>query len=306
MLAIDIGGTKLAAALVDPAGEVRAERRTPTRADTASADEIFAALAELADEVVGDHQIRGVGVGCGGPMQWPAGRVSPLNIAAWRDFPLRERLAERFPGLPVRLHNDAVCVAAGEHWRGAGRGSRNLLGMVISTGVGGGLVLGGRLVDGKSGNAGHIGHVIVAPDGPQCVCGAQGCLEAVARGPAVVRWARDQGWTAPPTAGGPELVADATAGDQIAIAALERAGRAAGIAIASATALCDLEVVSIGGGLSAAGSLLMRPLQDAVRRHARLEFARGVRVVQAQLGQSAGLVGAAALVLMEDRYWSAD
>jgi len=306
VLAIDIGGTKLAAALVDPAGEVRAERRTPTRADTASADEIFAALAELADEVVGDHQIRGVGVGCGGPMQWPAGRVSPLNIAAWRDFPLRERLAERFPGLPVRLHNDAVCVAAGEHWRGAGRGSRNLLGMVISTGVGGGLVLGGRLVDGKSGNAGHIGHVIVAPDGPQCVCGAQGCLEAVARGPAVVRWARDQGWTAPPTAGGPELVADATAGDQIAIAALERAGRAAGIAIASATALCDLEVVSIGGGLSAAGSLLMRPLQDAVRRHARLEFARGVRVVQAQLGQSAGLVGAAALVLMEDRYWSAD
>jgi glucokinase len=306
VLAIDIGGTKLAAALVDPTGEVRAERRTPTRADTASADEIFAALAELADEVVGDHQIRGVGVGCGGPMQWPAGRVSPLNIAAWRDFPLRERLAERFPGLPVRLHNDAACVAAGEHWRGAGRRSHNLLGMVISTGVGGGLVLGGRLVDGKSGNAGHIGHVIVAPDGPLCVCGAQGCLEAVARGPAVVRWARDQGWAARPAAGGPELVADATAGDRVAVAALERAGRAAGIAIASATALCDLEVVSIGGGLSAAGSLLMGPLQDAVRRHARLEFARGVRVVRAQLGQSAGLVGAAALVLAADRYWSAD
>ncbi len=305
MLAIDIGGTKLAAALVDPDGEVLAERRTPTRADTASADEIFAALAGLADEVVGDHQIRGVGVGCGGPMAWPVGRVSPLNIPPWREFPLRERLAAHFLGRPVRLHNDAVCVAAGEHWRGAGRGSRNLLGMVISTGVGGGLVLDGRLVDGERGNAGHIGHVIVAPDGPQCVCGAQGCLEAVARGPAVVRWARDQGWTAPPTAGGPELVADATAGDRIAIAALERAGRATGIAIASATALCDLEVVSIGGGLSAAGSLLMGPLQDAVRRYSRLEFALGVRVVQAQLGQSAGLVGAAALVLMEDRYWSA-
>ncbi len=306
VLAIDIGGTKLAAALLDADGRVLTDRRTPTRADTASAEEIYASLTQLADDVAGGRPITGVGVGCGGPMEWPAGRVSPLNIPAWLGFPLRERLAEHFPGLPVRLHNDAVCVAAGEHWRGAGRGSRNLLGMVISTGVGGGLVLDGRLVDGESGNAGHIGHVVVEPDGPSCVCGGQGCLEAVARGPAVVRWARDHGWAGPPGASGPELVTDATAGDPVAIAALHRAGRAAGIAIASATALCDLEVVSIGGGLSAAGDLLMAPLLDAVRRYARLPFARGVRVVSAELGQSAGLVGAAALVLAADRYWSAD
>lgn len=306
MLAIDIGGTKLAVALVGPDGSVLADRRTPTRADRASAEEIYATLTRLADDVVVGGPLVGVGVGCGGPMEWPAGRVSPLNIPAWRGFPLRDRLADHFAGLPVRLHNDAVCVAAGEHWRGAGRGSRNLLGMVISTGVGGGLVLDGRLVDGESGNAGHIGHVVVEPDGPPCVCGGLGCLEAVARGPAVVRWAREHGWAGPPDASGPELVTDATAGDPVAVAALCRAGRAAGLAIASATALCDLEVVSIGGGLSAAGNLLMAPLRHAVRRYARLPFARGVRVVPAELGRSAGLVGAAALVLAGDRYWSAD
>ena len=296
----------MAAAAVDSDGAVLAERRTPTRADSASAEELFATLTQLADAVVGGRPLTGVGVGCGGPMEWPAGRVSPLNIPGWRRFPLRQRLAERFPGLPVRLHNDAVCLAVGEHWRGAGRGSRNLLGMVISTGVGGGLVLDGRLVDGSTGNAGHIGHVVVEPDGPPCVCGGQGCLEAVARGPAVLHWAREHGWAALPEADGRALVTDATAGDPVATAALERAGGAAGIAIASATALCDLEVVSVGGGLSAAGELLMAPLRDAVRRHARLDFARGVRVVPAQLGQSAGLVGAAALVLAGDRYWSAD
>jgi glucokinase len=306
VLAIDIGGTKLAAALVGADGVVLAERRTPTSADVASAEELFATLAQLTEAVMGGRRLVGVGVGCGGPMEWPAGRVSPLNIPGWRGFPLRQRLAEHFPGLPVRLHNDAVCVAAGEHWRGAGRGSRNLLGMVISTGVGGGLVLDGRLVDGGSGNAGHIGHVVVEPDGPPCVCGGQGCLEAVARGPAVLHWARKHGWAGTPRAGGQQLVSDATAGDPVATTALQRAGRAAGIAIASATALCDLEVVTIGGGLSAAGELLMAPLRDAVRRYARLDFARGVRVVRAELGQSAGLVGAAALVLAGDRYWSAD
>lgn len=305
VLAIDIGGTKMAAALVAPDGRLLVERRTPTPSGTAGAEDLFGALVSVCDDVTGDASLIGVGVGCGGPMEWPAGRVSPLNIPCWRGFPLRERLAERFAGLPVRLHNDAVCVAAGEHWQGAGRGTSNMLGMVISTGVGGGLVLDDRLIDGGSGNAGHIGHVVVDPEGPDCVCGGRGCLEAIARGPAVVRWAREHGWSALEPASGPELVAAATAGDPVAAAALQRAGRAAGIAIASAASLCDLEVVSVGGGLSAAGDLLMAPLQDAVRRYARLSFSSRVTVTRAHLGSAAGLVGAAALVLVEDRYWSA-
>ena len=306
ILAVDIGGTKMAAALVDPGGRVGRPRRVNTphgpRADAAA---LWRTLTGLVRSVVGDDgAIGGVGVGCGGPMSWPAGEVSPLNIAGWRGFPLREQLSELFPKVPVRVHNDAVCVAVGEHWRGAGRGVHNLLGMVVSTGVGGGQVLGNRLVDGASGNAGHIGHVVVDPDGPDCVCGGRGCLEAIAAGPPLAAWAQEQGWHAATGNSARELADDAARGHEVAVRALERAGTALGVAIASATHLCDLDVVAIGGGLSQAGPLLLDPLELAFRRHARMDFARDVRVVPAELGQHAGLVGAAALILCGERYWS--
>ncbi|WP_068927225.1 ROK family protein [Planobispora rosea] len=357
VLAVDIGGTKLAAALIGSGGDVQVAERvaTPPGGDART---LWKALDGLISSVTGDTPVAGVGIGCGGPMTWPEGAVSPLNMPGWRAFPLRDRLAARFPGVPVRIHNDAVCVAAAEHWRGAGRGSANMLGMVVSTGVGGGLILGGRLIDGGSGNAGHIGHVVVDPDGPVCECGGRGCLEAVARGPGLAAWAVGQGWTpgraggagpataavpagpstaaspaagppitASPTSGAPtagaptsgahapsyveaatatgrQLALDAAAGDTIALSAMNRAGRALGLAIASATHLCDLDVVTIGGGLSQAGSLLFDPLEETLRAHARLDFARRVRVVPASLGQDAGLVGAAALILAADRYWS--
>ncbi|GAA3442269.1 ROK family protein [Planomonospora venezuelensis] len=320
VLAVDIGGTKFAAALVGPGGDVQAAERvaTPPGGDAAT---LWKALDELVSAVAGDRPVAGVGIGCGGPMSWPDGAVSPLNMPGWRAFPLRDRLAARFPGVPVRIHNDAVCVAVAEHWRGAGRGSANMLGMVVSTGVGGGLVLGDRLIDGGSGNAGHIGHIVVDPDGPACGCGGRGCLEAVARGPGLAAWAVEQGWipgrvagSAAPvpapayveaaTATGRQLALDAAAGDATALAAMGRAGRALGLAIASATHLCDLDVVTVGGGLSQAGPLLFGPMEETLRAHVGLDFARRVRVVPASLGQDAGLVGAAALILAADRYWS--
>lgn len=310
VLAVDIGGTKLAAALVEPDGRVTAQDRAPTpNVPGVDGEKLWRAVEALLAKLVagaGDPPLAGVGVGCGGPMTWPAAEVSPLNIPAWRGFPLRERLRARYPGLPVRIHNDAVCVAIGEHWLGAGRGHDNVLGMVVSTGVGGGLMLGGRLVNGASGNAGHIGHVIVEPGGPPCGCGGRGCLEAVARGPGLVAWALEQGWRpGSADATGVELTGDARRGDPVAGAAMRRAGRALGIAIASATHLCDLEVAAIGGGLSQAGRLLFDPLEEAFGEHARMEFARRLRIVPAELGQVAGLVGAAALVYAQDRYWSA-
>ncbi|MHB8340541.1 MAG: ROK family protein [Mycobacteriales bacterium] len=311
ILALDIGGTKLAAGLVDAGGRMIANARvdTPTGLDGEALWQTVLALLDRFTKGVGADRIAGVGVGCGGPMLWPEGRVSPLNIPCWRDFPLRARLAERFSGIPVRLHNDAVCATIGEHWRGAGRGRDHVLGMVVSTGVGGGLVLGGRLVDGGSGNAGHIGHVVVDPDGPSCGCGGRGCLEAVARGPAIAAWAVEHGWR-PGGRGIPsarDLADDAGRGHPVALAAMNRAGRALGTAVASATHLLDLQVVTIGGGLSQAGPLLFDPLEDAFRAHARMGFARHVRVVPAALGQEAGLIGAAALLLTGDRrYWSAD
>ncbi|MEW9529078.1 ROK family protein [Microbispora sp. NPDC049125] len=318
VLAVDIGGTKFAAALVEPDGRLlRSERvATPPGGD---AETLWTTLTGLIDRLGMPHRVAGVGIGCGGPMSWPDGEVSPLNMRGWQGFPLRERLAARFPGVPVHIHNDAICLAVAEHWRGAGRGSADMLGMVVSTGVGGGLILGGRLVDGGTGNAGHIGHVVVEPDGPRCRCGGRGCLEAVARGPGLAAWAVSQGWSpgaadlrdkedlyqeaGPATAR--RLAADAAAGDPVALAAMARAGRALGIAIAAAANLCDLDLVTIGGGLSQAGPPLFGPLEEALRDHTRMEFAGRVRAVPASLGQDAGLVGAAALVLAAETYWSA-
>lgn len=332
VLAIDIGGTKLAAGVVDGAGRVLETHRTPTPAVPGApaadaggesgaedarddrGETIFAALTGLIGRLDLDRsRLVGVGIGCGGPMSWPDGRVSPLNIPSWREFPLRDRLREQFPGLPVHLHNDAICVAVAEHWLGAGRESGNMIGMVVSTGVGGGLILNGRLIDGSTGNAGHIGHVLVHPDEDpaeaRCQCGAVGCLEAVASGPRLSAWAVRRGWRADAPDDrrtGRDLVEDARSGDAIALSALARAGRALGIAIASATVLCDLELAAIGGGLAEAGPLLFDPLRESLRERVGLGFAQQIRAVPAALGRDVGLVGAAGLIYRSDRYWAAD
>ena len=284
VLAVDIGGTKLAACR--DGGDVT---RVPTGADP------WGSLTGLLDPLA--DGITGVGVGCGGPMEWPAGVVAPLNIPAWASgFPLRDRLSERY-GVPVRLHNDAVCMAIGEHAQG-GWGVDDLLGVVVSTGVGGGVISRGRLLDGARGNAGHLGHVVVEPDGPPCGCGGRGCAEAVARGPALVAWAAAQGCDA---TDGVSLAAAAAAGHPIAQAAFARAGRAVGLAVASAAAVLDVRVVVVGGGISLVPQL-WPPLQQTVKEHARLAYLRDLSVVPAALGQRSGLAGAAAL--FDDRYWS--
>jgi glucokinase len=306
VLAIDVGGTKLAVGIVGHDGRVLERSRTPTPAGAGvDAETIWSALETAVSALPGVERVTAVGVGCGGPMSWPAGRVSPLNIPAWREFPLRQRLQERFPDVSVRLHNDAVCFVAAEHWQGAGVGVDNMLGMVVSTGVGGGVVLGGRLIDGHTGNAGHVGHVVVDPSGPPCTCGGRGCLEAIARGPAVVAWAVQNGWRPSGDGSASALAADARVGDRVAVAAFERAGRAVGIALASTAALLDVALVVVGGGLIQTGELLFGPIRVALQSHAQMDFVRDLRVVPAELGQDAGLVGAAALVLEGERYWSA-
>jgi glucokinase len=306
VLGLDIGGTKLAAAVVDDTGRILQSARMDTpKGALVDAETVWRSLMAVVGQLAaGGGRVRGVGVGCGGPMVWPVAEVSPLGIPSWRGFPLGKLLEEEFPGLPVRVHNDAVCLTVGEHWKGAARSSSNVLGMVISTGVGGGLILGGRLIDGASGNAGHVGHIVVDPDGPDCACGGSGCLESIASASRLVAWAAAQGWSSARGVTARELSADAARGHPVARAAMARAGAALGRGIASATHLCDLEVVTVGGGLSQAGPLIFDPLEETFRRHVRLSFAREVRVVPVELGQEAGLVGAAALVLAGDRYWS--
>jgi glucokinase len=311
VLALDVGGTKLAAGLVTDGADVLCSAEVPTPR-THDAEELWSAVTGLVDTVLrerGDIPFAGVGIACGGPMTWPRGEVSPINIPAWRGFPLLERMRARYGiGLPVGIHNDAVCVAVAEHRWGAGVGRDDVLGMVVSTGVGGGLMLGGRRIDGASGNAGHIGHVVVDPLGPPCACGGRGCLEAIARGPAIAAYAVEQGWTGEAT--GVAVAAGAAAGDAACRAAFDRAGRAVGIALASAVALVDVELVAVGGGVAEAGEVFFDPLHQAFTEHAGMAFVRRCAIVPATFGRGSSLAGAAALVLdgrgSVSRFWDVD
>lgn len=289
-LALDIGGTKIAAGLVDPAGALvhSARRATPP-------DEVWAVVEEMiadAMEAAGGA-VRAVGVAASGPVDLAAGTVSPINIASWRGFPLRDQVAAAVPGVPVRLAGDGVCMALGEHWRGAGRGTDFMLGIVVSTGVGGGLVLDGAPYDGRTGNAGHVGHVVVDPDGQPCSCGGHGCVETVAAGPSITRWARANGWSGIDALA---LAEAAAAGDPVAVRAFERGAGALAAMIASVAAVCDLDLVVVGGGVATSGRVLFDPLHAALAGYAGLDFIRGLRVVPALLGGDAGLIGAARLV----------
>jgi glucokinase len=313
VLALDVGGTKLAAAVVDERGRVLGRGRvpSPTGTDPEPLYEALLACAAAAlrgaDVIPGD--LDGIGVAAAGPMVWPSGEVSPLNMPAWRGFPLRKRLAEEFEAERVLIHNDAIGLTVGEHWKGAGSGAANLLGMTVSTGVGGGLILDGHLIHGASGNAGHVGHVVVEHDGPACACGGRGCLEAIASGPNTVRHALDDGWRPGPgvVADGVALAAAAAAGHEVALRHVARAGRAVGTAVASCASLLDLEAAVISGGFSRSGPTFWEPLQQAFAAHAGFPFAAACRVLPGQLGDAAGLLGAAAFVLVPDRYgWDPD
>jgi glucokinase len=294
-LAIDVGGTKIAAGLADARGALVHTATLPTPSGDAEA--VWAVAERLITETAAGTAVRGVGIASAGPIQLATGTVSPLNIAGWRDFPIVDRVAALVPGVPVRLGGDGLCMALGEHRHGAGRGVQSLLGIVVSTGVGGGLILDGTPYVGLSGNAGHVGHVVVELEGPSCACGGRGCVEAIASGPRLARWAREHGWTAPAGAGPKELAEAAGAGNQVALKAFRRGATALAAMIASVAAVCELDLAVVGGGVANAGRLLFDPLREALHGYARLDFLRSLRVVPAQLGDSAGLVGAAALVL---------
>ncbi|SON58890.1 Glucokinase [Mycobacterium simulans] len=295
-LGIDIGGTKIAAGLIDHDGALVYKATHPTPASS-RAEQVWAAVAAtIADALrAADGVVRAVGIASAGPVDLDSGTVSPINIGCWHGFPLRDRVAAAVPGVPVRLGGDGVCMALGEHWTGAGRGARFLLGMVVSTGVGGGLVLDGTPYDGRTGNAGHVGHVVVDADGDRCSCGGRGCVETVAAGPSMGRWARANGWTAPTGAGAKELADAAAGGDALALAAFRRGASALAAMIASVAAVCDLDLVVVGGGVAMSGPLLFDPLRAALADYARLDFLAGLRVVPAELGGEAGMVGAAKL-----------
>jgi len=277
VLAVDIGGTKLAAAVVDGAGRLLDQARV----DTPSSDDpeqVFGALTAVIGRVLSATPLQPVvcGVGCGGPMQWGGEAVSPLNIGAWRGFPLRSRLTE-LVGLPVAVDNDAKALALGEGWLGAARGVPDYLAIVVSTGVGGGIVLDNRLLDGRAGNAGHIGHVVVEPQGRACVCGGRGCLEAEASGSSIE-------------------VATGLPASEASDAVRRRTGTLVGRAAASVANLLDLDLAVVAGSVALGfGAVFFDAAQEELDLRCHLDFSRSTRIVPAGLGADGPLTGAAAV-----------
>lgn len=273
-LAVDIGGTKLSCGVVSLDGRVLTQERCAT-----PPTQVWDALSSLVTRVVASAervQLIACGVGAGGPMSDNGDKVSTLSIPSWRNFALRSSLAQ-LTGLATFVDNDAKAVVLGETWCGAAAGCRDVIGMVVSTGVGGGIITDGKLLDGDSGNAGHIGHICVVPNGRLCKCGARGCLEAVASGTAIAEM------TGQPAADAPAHV-------------IEQTGMYVGRAVAAVAALLDLRLAVIGGSVALGfGEPFFRAAQTEADRYATIEFARGIRLLPAGLGADAPLVGAAAI-----------
>ncbi|MEV8592324.1 ROK family protein [Streptomyces sp. NPDC052012] len=299
--ALDIGGTKIAGALVDGRGRilVRAQRPTPARED---GDTVMRAVEAVLGELTASplwENASALGIGSAGPVDASAGTVSPVNVPGWRDYPLVARVRAAAGDLPVELIGDGVAITAAEHWQGAARGHDNALCMVVSTGVGGGLVLDGRLHPGPTGNAGHIGHISVDLDGDPCPCGSRGCVERIASGPNIARRALADGWRPGPDGdtSAAAVAAAARAGDPVAVASFERAARALAAGIAATATLVEIDIAVIGGGVGKAGEILFAPLRKALTDYATLSFVQRLAVAPARMGTDAGLVGAAAAAL---------
>lgn len=269
----------MAAGLVGAEGRLRAVATTPTPTN-GDAGRLWRALAELVRGVLSaaldDRPLRACGVGCGGPMSRGGEQVSPLNIPGWREFPLRSRLAE-LTGLDTYVENDAKALALAEGWCGTAAGRRQFIAMVVSTGVGGGVVVDGKLLEGRTGNAGHIGHVVVEPTGRDCACGGRGCLEAEASGTAIAAMTGH-----PAAEAAPDVVA--------------RTGMMVGRGVASVCALLDLELAVVAGSVALGfGAPFFAAAQRELSGRARLDFAAGARIVPGSLGADGPLVGAGAV-----------
>lgn len=295
-LAIDLGGTKVEAALVDDTGAIVEGSRHRAETGAAAASDVTV-LARALDDVIAAcrrharwSEVDGAGVGAAGPIDIAAGTIAPINLPAAHGFGIVDAVRRSSALERVALRLDGTCIALAEAWLGAARDVRNAIVFVVSTGVGGGIVSDGRLVTGSTGNAGHIGQVLIDDlDG----AAADATVENRAAGPHTVAWARAQGWTGTT---GEELAAAYRAGDDTARAAVARSARAVGLGLVSAATLLDLELAVIGGGFSFVADDYPAQVEAVVRAGAVNAYAARLRVTRAALGGEAPLIGAAALV----------
>lgn len=301
VLGIDIGGTKLAAGVVDGRGQVESFVVAPTRGDEGP-ERVVERMLELGRKAVTTAsidwtRIDAVGIGCGGPLDAVRGLLSPPYLPGWQDVPLRN-LVEAAYGRPVAIENDATAAAAGEHRYGAGAGVRNMVYLTVSTGVGGGIVVDGRLYRGSEGNGAELGHLTVDWHGRECPgCGRRGCLEAYVSGTAIAERARVAGL---PYATAADVAAAARAGDAGAALIWQETVEALACGVTSIVNLLEPQLVVVGGGVSRSGEQLLAPVRELVRAGAMTPAGKAVDIVSSALGDRVGVVGAAAIVL-DDR-----
>ena len=310
VLGIDIGGTKLAAGVVDADGRMLERGEVPTLA--------YEGLEPVLERIVGlgrellawaaaqKEPVRRIGIGCAGPLDLKAGKVfDPPNLPGWSEVSLVRHI-ESALGLPAFLENDANAAALGEFRYGAGRGVRSLVYFTVSTGIGGGIILDGKVWHGLKDAAGEAGHMTVCPDGPVCGCGNRGCLEAMASGPSIARRAREAVAAGRPTrlrevpvVTSADVVHLAQEGDAVAREVWEAAVKYLGIGVASVITVLAPERIVLGGGVTRAGDFLFEPLRVEVRRRVKLMPVESVLVLPAALGPDVGILGAAAVAMGE-------
>ncbi len=291
-LAIDIGATKLAIGIIESALEISHRREIP-------ATELWEGLSLILQEIASDQSltITKVGIGSAGPINTQTGEISPVNIPAWRAFPLVEKVQEIFPMAQIKMVGDAVALAVAEHAMGAGSGSRNMLGMVVSTGIGGGIIVDGKPLEGDFGNAGYFGHTVVGDYDGGCNCGRAGCVEGYSSGISMVRYAHKKGWKGQDFVA---LAASARNGDVVAINAIEFGADHLAKAIINIAQIFDLHCVIVGGGVVEAGDIYWEPLKNALVSHSTsLNLVQPIKLLPAQLQRDAGLIGAAMVVGLE-------
>lgn len=305
VLALDIGGTKLAVAVVTGDGTTHGWQLAPTRRDEGP-DRVLRRLFDLGHRAIdeaGLGPVAAVGISCGGPLDSAAGILeSPPHLPGWLDVPVGALASAEF-GTASVLENDATAGARAEHLFGAGVGARTMVYLTVSTGIGGGAVVGGRLHHGSAGNGGEFGHVMVQRGGRLCSCGRRGCVEAYASGSSIAERAREA------LAGGssvltrlPEVTAAdvaeaAAAGDPLARQVWDETTDALGCAVTDLVNVFEPDLVVLGGGVTRSGSMLLDPVREQVRAEAMGPAARTARVELARLGDAVCVVGAGAVAL---------
>ncbi len=317
VLAIDLGGTKIIAAIISSSGQVVAKEYHLTLASEgpqAVTSRMFSAIEHLLNESnLGLSQLDSISIAAAGAIDSDKGLVtSSPNLPGWSDVPLRDMVSRQF-GVDAFLLNDASAAALGEHRLGAGRGTANLIYITVSTGIGGGIIIGGKLYLGSRGSAGEMGHMTIDVNGPRCSCGNVGCLEVMASGAAIAREAlrrlRDgESSTLSDIVAGKienitaeEVGLAAQGGDRLALEVVLRAATYLGVGLVNIVNIFNPEMIVIGGGVAKMGDLLLGPVRKMVAERAFRLSAGAVRIVPTQLGDDAGVLGAAVFAMEQKR-----